>query len=838
MKRARDPLLAAAAAATLLVAALGVESSLRWIGRPFAGFLVLENRVIASAGLARWPATRDGAIYQHEVTAVEGEPLADVASLAARVASHPPGTALRYELRRGDAVQTVAIETRRFEKSDWMLLFGSYLLCGLALCGIALCVRFLRGGDLMAQGTSLALYAIGMWALTAIDLYGPYRLFRAHALFETAIAPAAFVLALVFPKPLQALAERAWLRWLPWLAVAPLAVVYQAGLHDPDLYRTAHGAAQSAFGLALLALIAAQVAHWARARDFLVRQRVKVVALGSVLALGPQVVVALFALATGVHAPQNLMAYTGLFFPLSIAYAVLRHNLLEVDEFLRRALNYALLTAGVVGVYAGAVALSERLLDRSPIVSLLLGPVSVLVLLPLRDRAQGAIDRVFFRQAYDFRRVVETASARLASVADLSVITLELQRAVGETLAPEWTAFYVRRTDGDGLVCLDSSCPDEGVASALLARASAARHPCDGGDGALAVPFLADGSLVAALLLGRRLSGRLYGGDDRRLLHTLANQGAVAIENALALEQLRDLNRDLEGKVAERTSELRSALHELREAQAALVHREKMASIGQFVAGVAHEMNNPLAFIEGNLHFLRSYAASLAGAIDGYEKAAGERPELRERLRALREEHDLDHVLADLGAVLDGCAEGVERTSSLVRDLRTFSRLDHADVMAVDLREAIDSTLNLLRSRLAGIEVVRQYQEAPLVECLAGQLNQVFMNLLANAADATPEGGRVTVRVSPAGERVAVEIEDTGRGIPPEHLERIFEPFFTTKEPGQGTGLGLAISYGIVARHRGALSVRSEPGRGSCFRLELPVRADLVAEADALKAPD
>jgi signal transduction histidine kinase len=182
-------------------------------------------------------------------------------------------------------------------------------------------------------------------------------------------------------------------------------------------------------------------------------------------------------------------------------------------------------------------------------------------------------------------------------------------------------------------------------------------------------------------------------------------------------------------------------------------------------------------------------------------------------------------VLADLGGVLDGCAEGVERTTGLVRDLRTFSRLDQADIAAVDLHAALDSTLNLLRSRMIGIHVERCYGDLPPVECLAGQINQVFMNLLANAADAVGEGGHVTVRTERCpDERVAIDVEDDGGGISPEHLERIFDPFFTTKEPGQGTGLGLAISYGIVTRHGGTLTVRSAPGAGSSFRVELPLR--------------
>ncbi len=827
-QRSWDPTLIAAATAAVVVALWVLVSSLSWLGRPFPGFLVLDNGIVASAGLTRWPATAGGTIYQQHVVAVDGVPVADGAAVRVHVARAPAGTAFRYTLADADGERTVDVASRRFDRTDWLLLFGTFAFSGLSLCAMALCIRFLRGRDRLANGTSPALYLVGIFALTGIDLYGPSQWFRLHAVAETLMAPAVLHLALVFPRTTRIVERRPWLLWLPYAAAAALGVYYQLGLYDPGAYRTAHGIAQTAFGVSLAVLVVLQVRHWMRAEDFESRQRVKVVAMGSALALGPLVILALFSAVAGVEAPQNAMAFTGMFFPLSLAYAVLGQNLLGVDQVLRRTLHYALLTLAVTGLYAGMVAIFDAAFRNSPaagrgISTLLIGPLSVMALLLLRDRAQSGIDRLFFRSAWDFRRVVETTSAKLASVADLSVIAVEVQRAVADTLHPEWTAFYVRSAPDDELVCVDSSCPDPAIAETLLAAATEASLPCEGPEASLAVPFRVENGLAAVLLLGRRRSGRFYGGDDRRLLHTLANQGAVAIENALALEQLRVWNRDLEDKVATRTQDLAAALRELRETQAQLVHREKMASVGQFVAGIAHEMNNPLAFIDGNLHFLRSYADALAGAVTALEKAAaaGE----PERLAEIRRDFDLDHVIEDLRGVLDGCAEGVERTTGLVRDLRTFSRLDQADVAAVDLHAALDSTLNLLRSRLIGISVERHYGALPAVECLAGQINQVFMNLLANAADAVGEGGRIVVRTSMGpDERVAIEVEDDGAGIPPEHVERIFDPFFTTKDPGQGTGLGLAISYGIVVRHGGALTVRSTSGAGSCFRVELPLR--------------
>ncbi len=830
MRTPRDPLLHAAAALLVGVAALGVAGSSSWVGKTFPGFLVLENRVVASAGLSHWPATRGGEIYQHEIVSVDGVPLEDAAALRARVEAEPPGTPLRYRFRRGEAEFERVIETRLFDRTDFALLFGSMLLSGLALGGVALLIRSLRGNDRLASGSFPSLYIVGLWAITAIDLYGPYRLFRLHALCETLLFAGSLHMALVFPHPSRVLERWPRLVWIPYGLAAGLALVNQVGLYDPGLYRTTHLIATSAFGASLAFFIGSQVRWYLRPPSFDARQRVKVVAFGAVAALSPQVFLTLGSALTGGETPQNVMAFSGVLFPFALGYAVLRSDVLEVDVLVRRSLSYALLTLvaslGYVGLIHGFEALSTSSArsaagEHGFVFSIIL----LIALLPLRDRVQAGIDRLFFRTEYDFRRIVETASERLASVSDLDVIGRELAQAVGDTLHPERVTLYVRRGRHEAFEALAG--PDAlDYDRQRLARAESAIWPAGTRDRGLLVPFRTDGELVAVLVLGGMRSGGLYSGEDRRLLQTLANQGAVAIKNALALEQLRALNRDLEAKVDERTQELR-------ETQAQLVHREKMASVGQFVAGIAHELNNPLNFIQGNLHCLREYADALTRVMQAYDEALAERaPKLAEELRQVRERDDVEGVLADMGSAFDGCSEGIERSTTLVRDLRVFSRLDQPEHMAVDLHEAIESTLNLLRSTLTGIEVVKDFGDLPLVECLAGQLNQVFMNLIANAADATGTGGRIEIRTRPlGGERVAVEIADDGEGIDAEHIDRIFDPFFTTKAVGKGTGLGLSISYGIITRHGGRIAVESQPGVGTRFRIELP-RTSEASPAD------
>jgi len=729
------------------------------------------------------------------------------------------------------------VATRRFDWTDFVWLFGAYALCGLTFGGTALGIRFLRGRDRLANGTFPVLWLAGLFAFTGLDLYGPYRLFRLNAACESWLFAGLLHMALVFPAPARLLQRHPRLPLVLYALALPLAFVSQLTLHDPHLYIATHLVASSAIGAATLILVVSQVGRFLRPPSFQARQRVKVFVLGSAAVLTPAAASALAAAFTGGRENWSLIALTVSVFPFFIGYAVLRHNLLQVDEVLRRSLGYAVLTAGVAGLYVAIVAVSSRLFLR-PVASfdLFSGAAAVLcavALLPARDRVQSLVDRVFFHTTYDFRRVVETTSERLASFAALEPIADEIERAVAETLHPGWLALFDRPSKGGPMQ--DIRLRGAGVPKAVEEIESlAGAGPSDAADGALAVPLRAEGEPRGLLLLGPRRSGRFYGAEDRRLLHTLANQAALAIENARAVEDLRQLNRNLEAKVEQRTAALASALKELQQAQAQLVHREKMASIGQFVAGIAHEINNPLSFIEGNLHFLRAYARELVEVVKAHERELVREPRLRKRMEAVHKEHDLDRIVEDLDSVLEGCAEGVQRTTALVRDLRTFSRLDQPERMPVDLHEAIDSTLNLLRGRLVGIDVVKEYGAIPPVECLAGQINQVIMNLVANAMDALGESGRLCVRTEPVGAgRVALEVEDDGCGIEPEYLERIFEPFFTTKEVGRGTGLGLAITYGIVQRHGGEIRVKSRAGEGTCFRVEVPVVAPGLVEAAA-----
>ncbi|MDA0865696.1 MAG: ATP-binding protein [Cyanobacteria bacterium] len=279
--------------------------------------------------------------------------------------------------------------------------------------------------------------------------------------------------------------------------------------------------------------------------------------------------------------------------------------------------------------------------------------------------------------------------------------------------------------------------------------------------------------------------------------------------------------------------QLETALDELRSTQTQLIQSEKMSSLGQLVAGVAHEINNPVSFIACNINYAENYAKILMALIEPHQHP-GETlsPELQ------GEAIDLDFVIQDFPKVLGSMRLGAERIRAIVQSLRNFSRLDESDIKAVDIHEGIDSTLMILNSRLKGdrhsspIQVIRAYGDLPPVECYAGQLNQVFMNILSNAIDALegvilPKGEMPTITITTTcdPQQVCIDIQDNGGGIPLGMQGRLFDPFFTTKPVGKGTGLGLSISYQIVVeRHQGQLSCESMPGRGTQFRIAVPLR--------------
>ena len=306
-------------------------------------------------------------------------------------------------------------------------------------------------------------------------------------------------------------------------------------------------------------------------------------------------------------------------------------------------------------------------------------------------------------------------------------------------------------------------------------------------------------------------------------LRLVRDEHGVPFEVIGSLTDITERKR-MEAMLQARGEEQQLLISKLQEAHDQLLQSEKMASIGQLAAGIAHEINNPIGFVNSNMSSLQGYVATLFDVIAQYEAALREAPGLAARVEEVRGQADLGFLEDDIGDLVGESLDGLKRVRDIVQALKDFSHVGETDWQVASLHAGLDSTLNIVANELKyKARIEKQYGELPPILCLASQLNQVFMNLLVNAGQAISSDGVISIRTGHAGDWVWVEIGDTGAGIAPEHLNRIFEPFFTTKAVGSGTGLGLSLSYGIVNKHGGRIEVASEVGQGTRFTVHLPV---------------
>ncbi len=433
-----------------------------------------------------------------------------------------------------------------------------------------------------------------------------------------------------------------------------------------------------------------------------------------------------------------------------------------------------------------------------------------------------------------------------------------IQVSQGKPLLPLSVINYAVRTQEDVLLN-DANCEGRFANDPYIVRLQPKSVLC--------MPILNQGKLISILYLENILVAGAFTIERLEILRILSSQIAISLKNALlytnletntenlkqAKEQLENYSRNLEIKVEERTlqlkekntrleeqaAQLEKTLHELKQTQTQLIQTEKMSSVGQLVAGIAHEINNPVSFIYGNLTHTNQYFQDLLGLLHLYQQ---QYPNPTLEIQAEAEEIELEFLISDLPKMLDSMKMGANRIRQIVLSLRNFCRLDEADMKAVDIHEGIDSTLLLLHNRLnvqsdhGAIDLIKEYDSLPLVECHPGQLNQVFMNLLANAIDSLEEASRQregNVNFSPSirirtcvleKNQVEIQIADNGVGMTEEVRQKVFDPFFTTKPVGSGTGMGLAISHQIVVeQHGGELTCISASGQGAEFIIKIPV---------------
>jgi signal transduction histidine kinase len=801
-------------------------TSLAWVGRVFPGFVILDNRVIASVGLAQWSGSSIPGLYQSEVVAVDGRWVRSTPEAYRIVAEKAPGTLVRYRIRQEGTEREVEVATQRFTGRDWFLLYGVFLLNGVVFLISGLITWVLRPEAGLARALLATGCSVGVFLFTAMDLYGPATFFRLHVLAEAMLPGAALHLGLLFPQPHRF----AHMRFAGYALALALAVPYEVFLYSPSEYTRVLRTSMLFLGMVAIFFCGRLVVAYWRSTSQLAIQRVRVIMLGTLFGFAlPAVVLPLAAFMAGGVA-MNTAAITPFVFALALAYAVVKHDLFEIDAMVKRGAYYLVLTGAITATYVAAVLGFDLVLRSGAVTDSLTFPVlftlAVLLLFnPLRTRLQAFVDRVFFGTRYETAQVLATVGEALAGAVRRDQIARQVCTGVERAIPNSGTRLFAAGSDG----VLRDVAADAVVPAALAERLAtghvitafdpqevyddpraqeAMRAALAALDTIIAVPLHFHGALVGVLTAGAKRSGLFYTAGDAEFLRALGHETAIALQNAASYDALVELNASLEERVRERTAqleganrELAHAYRELQQAEVQLVQSEKMASLGRLVAGVAHEINNPVSFIANSVAPLRRRLAK-ASELSSEDAA-----------RVLAEADDLVGIMG----------RGAERAAAIVRDLRSFSRLDEAVRKSVDLHEGLDVSIRLLEHRWRDrITIHRDYGALPLVECDPGQVNQIFVNVLANACDAIRGSGNLWIATRADDETVTVTIRDDGPGMPSEVRARIFDPFFTTKDVGSGTGLGLAISHGIVAAHGGRIEVESEEGAGATFVIVLP----------------
>ncbi|MFN8545245.1 MAG: ATP-binding protein [Candidatus Binatia bacterium] len=842
------------------------QTGLAWISRPFPGFFLLRNRVVASVSLPGWSVVPFSEAYQTAVVAVDGRAVASSADVYGYVVSQPVGTPIEYTFERPDGVRTVLrLPTQRFTARDGILLFGVYLLNGLVFGAIGIGV-WVVSPQRAAPWAVLALGATcGLYALTAIDLYGPHTFFRLHAMAECALPAAFLYLGLLFPVRRMRVWPAIALSFGPFV---PLAIVYQLRLDTAAAYPGVHELTTICTVGAMIFLLGSGLWAYLYAPSDLVRHRVRVVALGLGAGFGlPSAILASSALTNG-QVPVNVIGLTGFFFPLSVAYAVHKRDLFAIDALVQRGIYYGVLSGIVTVSYLAFAALGTGVfhssaVGQSPAFSLAFTLVAIFVLPPTRERIQRTVDRLCGRQPYDAQAVLASASTALGSTLELDAILAMTVGVPMRVLQVEHAAVYLREEGGERFARAVSHPADAGPASVpaaaplvaalatapqLLVRAvlpeqaeaeraeTVALFEALGAE--LLVPLACQGALVGFVVCGRKQAGTSFAAMDAAFLRTFANQAALSLQNARTFQDLCKLNQELEARVEERTHELaaskdrlslslgqlESAYADLQASQERLVLAEKMAAFGRLAAGIAHEVNTPLGAALNGLKVARDLIAEA-------EEVAADDAATEEDLRA---------VAADLRGLVINVEDWTRKAVAYIRSVKGQAR-QGGPSEPFDLRQLLERGLQPLlmhRVRLAGGEL--EFDVAPDLPELhgdSGRLGQVLANLLTNAIDASeglsPERHGILVTAAREGSEIVVAVRDRGTGIPDDVLQHVFEEFYTTKPLGKGTGLGLALARDIVTgEFGGTLACTATGPEGTTFTIHLPIGTRRESDSD------
>jgi signal transduction histidine kinase len=845
-------------AVILALALVGTLTSMRWVGNTFPGFVIMANRVIASISLPPWSVAPHQDLYHHQVIAVNGQPVGTAEDVYAAVAKFPPGSEITYTLAKGGQRLHIFLASQEFTVRDYCLLFLAYLFTGLSISLTGITVWFLQPASAASRALCIAGFITGIWGITGMDLYGPHWFFRLHVIAE-ALFPAAYVhLALVFPSERLHRFRRIGIA-IPYMIAALLAIAHELFLYHPTTYSLVNGLCMLHVGVAGAAMLSSVLWEYWTTTSYLNRQRIRIICLGFLSGYGLPVILLFSAGITGGAVSVNYMAFTGFLFPLSLGYAIVKHDLFDIDALVKRAAYYLALTTALTLSYVALLAVLNLLLHASDLIHSPLFPLAftvaaVLLFNLFKEQLQTLLDRFFFRPRYNPQKVLEQTIGALASTLSLDEILPLLWNTIRDSLgthhggifllAPDRNQYLPVYPPGKEFQALSVSHPL--IQAAWQRRGVLTVY--DTGPGSLENGINSDNlillnqlnlqllilmsfkdEVIGVLALGRKESGEFFSAADRDFLIALANQGALSIANALSYQEIQILNASLEQKVADRTQELAHSnreLHnsleqleqtyqDLQRSQDNLLRAERMAALGRLTAGIAHEMNTPLGATLTTLKLMERLVTE--------RRLMTTQPD-----KVRRSPQEIDDELEKL---LRTTQQWLDKVTSYIRSLKIHTRdLRQDEKQYFSVLQTIEETRLLLahRLRLGQCSVaVSSAVHNPFLYGSPGKLGQVLTNLINNAIDAyqasNTEHGEIRVELAEDDAVLEIRVSDHGCGIPPEMTQRIFDEFFSTKSFGEGTGLGLSIARDIVVNlFAGTISVDSTPGQGTTFIVRLP----------------